>query len=147
MWAGLAQSLRQPSSPSSTITRPSPTPITDWKTYTNRAFGFEVKYPPFTELVVNDKQSQNDIDFIPKNYISSGRYESPRLRLMVYETDQPIADANLPRSFGDEALEGGQSLYFVAGPRKQLVASCGTYGDRNVLLMCNQIIMTLRFTR
>lgn len=124
----------------------------DWKTYTNTKYGYSVKYPSSIEMVINDKVGENDISFIPKSYLIPGTYESPQLKLMVYEVDQQEANfmrspngTKLPKNFSDETLnEGGQTIFFMIGSDKELNASCGTRGDKAVLDICNQIIEALQ---
>jgi len=89
----------------------SPTPAdetTNWKTYTNKKYGFELRYPAEWNITENSDRDPNIIEIYPSNEkISNAESsESPFTEIRIVIKDNPRA-----LSYKDFALEEEKAMY------------------------------------
>jgi len=128
---------------------PSATPssTSDWKTYTDTKYGFQIKYPSTWEVLA-DSVSNNQFDFHVQDK-QVGGYEPPRLQISSIKdtrnnAPQPIESKTFPES---NTNSNGENYIFFNLDGKTVYANCLYPSNyQNLISFCNQILSTLKFT-
>lgn len=122
-------------------------PSANWRVYRNPVHGFEVKYPPDYEVLINDLHSKLYPNFRDPKY--DGSFEWPGLTLNF----DPI-DLTESQQFNIQSREFRLSdaenevikIFFTDAKNRKIYASCALYSDQSVITVCNQILSTFKFT-
>lgn len=113
----------------------------DWKTYRNEKYGFEMRYPNFYEVLLNQPTKATTISFRDKKY--DGSFERPGLSLYFGKVaEQEFSDAEL-FDIQDVKYEVIR-IKFTRGNGSRVYASCALYLDRSTINICNQILSTFK---
>jgi len=109
----------------------------DWQTYRDEEFGFEIKYPENWEYLINDPNGKKYPSFRDKKY--DGGWEWPGLNI---EFGWPIESKIFKLENSKNELI---KIYFTNNGKQPIRATCKLYMDSNIIDTCNQILSTFKF--
>lgn len=162
----LGQNSQKPAQVAVTPT-PTPAPIiltpdpatANWQTYTNTAYGFQIKYPPGFK-VVQDNSNYLQVykigdDIPPSTYIEGG-FDWPRFTIIpseIADVDKEYDFGNFYKNIKDSSNFNNSNSISLPFGVKRFYFTCGLYFPRSNDLKnqydtkkCDQILSTFKFT-
>lgn len=122
--------------------------MTNWQTYRNDQYGFEIKYPDGWEVLNNDQENENiDVSLRDKKY--DGAFEWPGLRISTIRfNDTEIEQWGVHNASTFDPLKAKEDIVAIQFTMddKALYATCGLYDEPAIVNDCNTILSTFKFT-
>lgn len=119
----------------------------NWKTYRNEKYGFEVRYPSGWEVLNNHPNDPIRFNFSFRDVKYGGSFEWPGFNIQNFkfnESEMENWSIHATRIFSKEsAVDELIAIYFDT-ERQRIYATCALYLDPAVITVCNQILSTFK---